>query len=187
MSRLSLLAVLLLAVAVLGAGCGADKAELRMEGETEGLQVDLGNLMYQVQLSRQLNPNDPEDSGYLTGLSPETEPPTSEETWFAIFIRVQNVTDQLLSPAEEFEIVDTEERVYERVMVDPAQNPFAYRPVEVEPEGILPGPNTIAGQGVVGGLLLLFKVQVESLQNRPLEFVIRTSRASGEAVIDLDV
>ncbi|CAA9527697.1 MAG: hypothetical protein AVDCRST_MAG30-3505, partial [uncultured Solirubrobacteraceae bacterium] len=55
---------------------------------------------------------------------------------------------------------------------------------------VLPDPNSVSGEGDIAGSLLLFKVKLDSLQNRPLEFKIdsplppplRTS-----ATIDLDV
>lgn len=187
MRRLTALPLLLALLAMLGAGCGEGKLALRTQGETEGLHVDLGDLMYQVQLSRQLNPSDAEDQAYLSGLAPGTTPPGPDETWFGIFIRVQNVTERTLQPAESFLVVDTEEREYRPLVLDYRANAFAYRPLPLAPGEIIPNENTIAGQGVVAGSLILFKVKLESLQNRPVEFVIRSSQASGEALVDLDV
>ena len=105
--RLPVLLVLLLALVV--AGCG-NKQEIRTQGETEGLYLDLGELLYQVQISRQLNPDDVEDSAYLRGLPEGTEPPSPEETWFAVFLRVQNATDVPRQPADQFRVVNSDER-----------------------------------------------------------------------------
>ena len=64
MRRLVLIALLATAFA----GCGID--DYIHEAETEGVYVDVGNLVYQVQLSRFLNPDDVEDREYLMGLPP---------------------------------------------------------------------------------------------------------------------
>jgi hypothetical protein len=103
-----------------------------------------------------------------------------------VFMRVQNVTDEPLKAADTYEIHDTQENVYTPVEIDRELNPFAYEAVEIEPHGVLPEPDSAAGQGFIKGSLLLFKVKTDSLQNRPLE--LRISGGGGtEGVVDLDV
>ena len=67
--------------------------ETRTLGETEGIYIDVGDLKYQVQLSRIINPNDEEDRYYLEGLPAGTVPPKPDEAWFGVWMRVQNTTD----------------------------------------------------------------------------------------------
>lgn len=180
------LALCLLAVAAVAAlaGCG-NRIETRTLGETEGIYIDVGELKYQVQLSRILNPDDLEDSAYLAGL-PAGEEASAEEAWFAIFLRVENTTGEPRPAAEEFEIIDTQENAFEPLALE--NNPFAYRPVSLPPKGIIPPPDSIAGEGVIQGSLLLFKVSVDALQNRPLEFRITSPESSDEVgIVDLDV
>jgi hypothetical protein len=99
---------------------------------------------------------------------------------------VQNSTDEAIAPANDFEIVDTQENVYRPVPLDTNINPFAYKPDPVAPKGLIPEVGSVASEGTIQGSLLLFKVKTESLQNRPLEF--RFKRGSGTtAVVDLDV
>jgi len=176
----------LLALAAVLAGCG-NKQETRTAGETEGLYVDVGELKYQVQMSRILNPNDTEDRNYLEGLPAGTTPPTPGEAWFGVWIRVQNTTSKkTLRAAEDFEIVDTQEHSFEPLELE--GNAFAYAPQDVAPETIVPGANTAAGEGVIQGSLILFKLTTEALQNRPLEFKIQSPSANDEVgIIDLDV
>ena len=63
-----------LLVARLAVAARSPSAGLRQQGgdrtsaETEGIYLDLGDLKYQVQISRCLNPADTEDSSYLRGL-----------------------------------------------------------------------------------------------------------------------
>ncbi len=175
---------MLLALTTVLAGC-AEKLDVRTLGETEGLYIDVGELKYQVQLSRILNPDDLEDSAYLAGL-PEGEEVTAEEAWFAIFLRVENTTGEPRPAAEEFEIVDTQENAFEPLALE--NNAFAYEPEALAPKGIIPNPDSIAGEGVIQGSLLLFKVSVDSLQNRPLEFRIKSPESADEVgIVDLDV
>jgi hypothetical protein len=175
----------LCALALAAAGCG-NKIDVRTLGETEGLYVDIGELRYQVQISRLLNPEDIEDRAYLEGLPEGTAPPTGEEAWFGIFLRVENSTeDKQLDPATKFEIVDTQENTFEPYEV---RNPFAYAPVRLGPRSLIPHPDSAAGSGPIQGSLLLFKVTNESLGNRPLEFRIYNPHNPEEVgIIDIDV
>jgi hypothetical protein len=183
-SRIVLLCTALLAVLGI-AGCGQE--EERTLAETEGLYLDIDDLTYQVQISRYLNPDDPEDKSYLLGLPEGTPEPTGEETWFGVFLRVQNETGEPLPAADTFEIVDTQENVFRPIPLDPEQNPFAYQATEVPPNTVYPLADSAAEQGPVQGSLLLFKIPTESLQNRPLEFRFSRGPQGTQGVVDLDV
>jgi hypothetical protein len=181
MKRLPVIVAALL-LALPAAGCGS-KIEARTSGETEGLYLDIDELKYQVQISRYMNPNDVEDRAFLSGLPESTSQPAGDETWFGVFIRVQNETDETIAPANSFEIVDTQENVYRPVPLD---NPFAYKPEPIPPNSLIPEVGSVASESTIQGSLLLFKVKIQSLQNRPLEFRFR--RGSGTTgVVALDV
>ena len=172
--------------AFLVAGCGNKEEGGVTVADTEGIYLDVDELKYQVQISRYMNPNDVEDRSYLIGLPASTAEPTGEETWFGVFIRVQNTTDETIAPANDFEIVDTQDKVYRPIPLDTNINPFAYKPDPIAPKGLIPEADSVASEGTIQGSLLLFKVKTESLQNRPLEF--RFKRGSGtEGVVNLDV
>jgi hypothetical protein len=172
--------------ALLAAGCGNKEEGGVTVADTEGIYLDVDELKYQVQISRYMNPNDVEDRSYLIGLPTSTAEPSGDETWFGVFIRVQNTTDETIAPANDFEIVDTQDKVYRPIPLDTNINPFAYRPDPIAPKGLIPEADSVASEGTIQGSLLLFKVKTESLQNRPLEF--RFKRGSGtEGVVDLDV
>lgn len=174
-----------LVCALFAAGCG-NKMETVTLGQTEGIYLDVDELKYQIQISRYMNPDDVEDKAYLAGLPASTSKPAADETWFGVFIRVQNPTDGSIAPANDFEIIDTQEKVYRPVPLDTNVNPFAYKPDPIPPKGLIPTPDSVASQTTIQGSLLLFKIKTESLQNRPLEF--RFKRGSGTTgVVDLDV
>jgi hypothetical protein len=178
--------LLVLALGFVAAGCGHEE-EPRTVAETEGLYIELDELLYQVQLSRVLNPANAEDEAYLVGLPEGTEPPERGEVWFAIFMRVQNVSDEEKIPADTFRIVDSDENEYTPLLLDPETNPFAYESQGIPAGSLIPIPDSIAANGPTQGSLLLFKVNVESLQNRPLELKIEPSRLDVEGTVNLDV
>jgi hypothetical protein len=180
----ALLLLVLATSAMALAGCG--QIETRTTAETEGIYLDVGELKYQVQMSRILNPNDVEDRTYLEGLPAGTTPPGSDEAWFGVWMRVQNTTDsKTLTAADTFEIVDTQEHRFTPV---PVKNPFAYVAQDLTPQTVVPSPNSAAGEGVQQGSLILFKVTTEALANRPLEFKIQSPALPDDVgIVDLDV
>jgi hypothetical protein len=175
-------------VALVASGCGQGHEGPRTVGETEGIYIDVAGLRYQVQLSRILNPADPEDAEYLVGV-PEDEAPGADETWFGVFLRVANTTSESThEAAEEFEIVDTQHNVYEPLEIDHELNPWVYEARTLAPQGLIPDLGSAAYGGPTRGALLLFKPTFESLQNRPLEFEIRSPENPDEVgIINLDV
>lgn len=178
--------LMLLAVCGLLAGCG-NKLETRTLGQTEGLYLDVGDLKYQVQMSRILNPSDIEDRSYLAGLPAGTAQPTGSEAWFGVWLRVENNnSDKTLPTAKDFSITDTQGHVFKPVPL--AHNPFAYAPATLGPKTVSPNGNSAAGEGVQQGSLILFKLTTESIANRPLEFRIQSpTKADEVAIVDLDV
>jgi hypothetical protein len=183
-------ALLLLTVAavllVVPAGCG-NKSAVVTSAKTEGIYIDVGDLKYQVQMSRILNPNDEEDRTYLAGLPAGTAQPTGGEAWFGVWMRVQNTnTNKTLAAAKDFEITDTQNHKFTPVTL--TNNPFAYAPQDLPPKTIVPTPNSAAGEGVQQGSLILFKVTTEALANRPLELKIQSPALPDDVgVVDLDV
>lgn len=173
------------AAALFAAGCG-NKEEEVLEGKTEGIYLDVGELKYQVQISRQLNPYDTEDKEYLTALPPAERRLAPGETWFAVFMRVQNTTDEAHPSARSFVIEDTTGEKFRPVAL-PLVNGYAYRPARVEPGEILPKPNSTAGFGSTRGSLLLFKMKTETLALRPLVLTVTPPEGGEAGQIDLDV
>ncbi|MBJ7520036.1 MAG: hypothetical protein JHC84_10105 [Solirubrobacteraceae bacterium] len=172
--------------ALFAAGCG-NKEDVVLEGKTEGIYLDVGELKYQVQISRQLNPLDTEDQEYLTAVSPTERDLEPDETWFGVFMRVQNTTDEPLPVASRFEIEDTQGTVFRPILLGP-DNGYAYRAsAPLEPKEVLPAPNSTAGFGSTRGALLLFKLKVDTLALRPLVLTITPPDGGERGHVDLDV
>ena len=183
--RARFVAVLCVALAGGLAGCGT-QPPTRTHADTEGPYLNIGALKYQVQISRQLNPDDIEDQVYLRGVAPRDSRLRPDETWFAVFVRAVNEGDRPEPAARSFEIVDTQGRRFSPVQV--TSNPFAYRPARVPPGGSLPAFGSAADLSPIGGSLVLFKLTLTALANRPLELVIRSGQPPArEGTVELDV
>jgi hypothetical protein len=63
---------------------------------------------------------------------------------------------------------------------------FVYDPILLQQSQVLPTPDSAASSGPIQGSLILFRLKVNSLQNRPLKLSIeQAGTQSGE--IDLDL
>jgi hypothetical protein len=186
-TRLARILVLCLtAAAALGAAGCASTEEERTISATEGPYIHVNELTYQIQMSRVLNPNGVDDSAYLKGLA-EGVDVEADEVWFGIWLRVENLTDETHRAADRFEIIDTQGQTYRPVVQDPDANPFIYRPRDLTPAMITPVPDSASFNGPIQGDLILFRVKVASLYNRPLEFRIANSGGEATGIIDIDV
>ena len=178
-------AVAVLALAL--AGCG-DKKKTVTFTDNEGQYLDLGGLRYQVQLSRQLNPYDVEDRAYLQGLPRSVSSLRAGESWFAVFLRVENPSSHPVPAATSFVLKDTQNNRFVPVPIA-SINPFAYEGGFVQAKDNLPPAQSVAQLNEsIGGAEILFKVPVKSYANRPLELTIRDPRdQTRTATVDLDV
>jgi hypothetical protein len=189
--KFPLAAPALLAVLALGA-CGSSHTRVTTGtyagvGGANAPYLSVGPLVYQVQISRQLNPRDTEDSAYLEGLTPAQLQLQPGQEWFAVFLQVYNHTPHSLAAATKLTITDTQNNTYAPIVPD-RTNPFAYRAGYVPAQGQLPAAQSVASFGPTQGALVLYKLQVASLDNRPFEFkIVDPSDPSLTASAELDV
>jgi len=187
----AVLAVALLCALALGA-CGDSHTKVTTgtyagESGANAPYLNLGPLIYEVQLSRELNPANSEDAGYLQGVPYGEGQLRAGEEWFGVFMQVYNNTEVPHKASEDISISDTEGNVYHPVAVLPT-NHYIYRAVTVPSKGLLPNADTTASFGPTQGALLLFKIKVESLNNRPLEVkIVNPENASESVSAELDV
>jgi predicted small secreted protein len=185
MSR-GVIAALLAGLALVLSACGnTSEGEGRSaEGQQEGQYIEFDDLTYQVQLSRYLNPGDPEDKQYLQGLPEGINPQLpGDETWFGVWMRVKNYSGRTLTPTSSFSIVDTEEDVFRPVPLA-ATNPFIYVVRPLLQSQVIPEPETAQASGPIQGSLILFRLKTDALQNRPLTLHIGENEP---AMMDLDL
>jgi hypothetical protein len=160
--------LVLLSLALLGtgllAGCGGEEEEgVAVEGEP----LELGNLLYNVQITRFLNPAATEDAGYLEGQPP---PPVGKD-YLAVFMRIQNEGDEPEPIPDSFTIRSSRDETFRPLDIN--ENPFAL-PLgsEIPPDGQLPAPDTAAASGPIKGALVLYLIDEAATENRPLELEI---------------
>src|SRR3954447_18688803 len=172
--------VLVAALALAFAGCG--NAAYVKEAETEGVYVDVGNLTYQVQISRYLNPGSLDDAQYLIGAPPNFD--ASKQIWFGVWMRVKNYSDVTETPTNVYEITDTLGKKFEPVGL-PNTNVFGYHAAPLGPSQVYPPPESAAANGPIQGSLVLFKIAHASIASRPLTLHIFSG--ADEATVSLDL
>jgi hypothetical protein len=174
-----LLAALALTVPL--AACGEEEAEGEEVAEAvEGEPLHLGELIYNVSITRFLNPNIVEDEAYLEGAP--TEP--VGQSYLGVFIQIKNETDEPHPSADEYAIVDGSHRVYEPFDFE---TPYSLEVgADVPADGVLPLPDTTAAAGPTQGALILFLVDDDVSEERPLELEI-VDEDGHEGLIELDI
>jgi hypothetical protein len=182
--RLTLVVALVVAAVGLSA-CGGGHLPAN-EAESEGQYFEVGDLKYQVQISRQINPTDLEDKQYLSGIAASDLKLNPDQTFFGVFMRVENKTGNALTSAGEFVITDTQGNKFSPV---PLANPFAYRVEAITPDGgTQPDQIEPAHYAPTQGKLLLFKLPNTSLDNRPLVMEVKAANGkyrTGDVTLDV--
>jgi hypothetical protein len=167
LKRLALAALSLLALAapLALAGCGQEERTEGFEGEF--VRVG-GDVLYQVQLTRRLNPRQQPDDALLTG----QPPPAKQDSYLAVFVRILNKSDKPYSPPRDMKIVDTLGNQY--LPLDATRSGFGLdfgRPIK--PGGETPAPGSPAAEGPNKAAMVLFRVKQESeTDNLPLELEV---------------
>lgn len=173
-----IVAALCLALAGGIAACGEDTAD---KTKVEGEPLELGSLKFNVQLTRFLNPDDPEDSEYLLG---QPQPP-ADQAYLAVFMEIENDGDDpvRLPDQKQMKIVDTTDATYYPV---PTKSIFALQlGTELGGGEKLPQEDTAAAAGPTQGSIVLFLVNNNVAENRPLELDIEADGERGSVELDI--
>ncbi len=182
--RSRLLSVLAIALSAAGLAACGEEEEPSLRAETEAAWIEVGELRYQVQISRPLNPGMRADAELLSGLPEDRRQLPPETTWFGVFVRVENDTEEPHPSSVEFTIEDTQRNTFEPIPVD---NLVAYRPELLPARQRIPNEQTVGAFGQTQGAMLLFQVPIASLDNRPLELLVESPDGRTQGAIDLDV
>lgn len=179
MRRRALPIVALAAVLGLGVMLGACGVEEHTE-VVEGQPLELGELRYNVAITRFLNPDDVEDSEYLVG-----EPPAPPgKSYLGVFLTITNESDDEAYPsADEYVVNDTTGAEYHPVE---SESPYALEiGATVPADGKLPIPDSTAAVGAIEGAMLLFLVDDRVSESRPLKLEIDSAAGAGEVELDI--
>ncbi|MEA2249473.1 MAG: hypothetical protein QOH46_4002 [Solirubrobacteraceae bacterium] len=151
-------------------GCGENPRE--NDASREGLPEEVGKIHYNVYITRELNLRDVEDIGYYSG--PEAPPGFA---LYGVFLTACNEEEDadspLVPPATDFTVVDTQGNRFEPEPL-PRSNIFAYT-TQVRPLkhlACIPKEGSLASTGPTNGSLLIFKLPLDTLENRPLDLEI---------------
>ena len=167
-------------------GCENTREE---DAGREGKPDLIGHLQYNVYITRELNLADPEDHGYYNG--PEAPPGYA---LYGVFLQACNPSDDVKTPhwlaSSNFEIEDTQGNKF-RPLPMPKDNIWAYRARPLKQNACIPKEGSLASSGPTNGSMLIFKLPLTTLENRPLDLIITSppdpsgKRESGR--IELDV
>jgi len=176
----ALAVALSLAALLVAAGCGEEEHKSEV---VEGEPIELGEVEYNVQITRFLNPSDPEDGEYLEGQ--QVPPPKPADSYLAVFIDVENKGDEeaTLPAAADLHVVDTTGENYPPLT--PTNVFMLDLGGKIGAGEELPEPDTAAASGATEGLIILFLVPAGIGANRPLELEI--GAGGEEAKIELDI
>jgi len=176
----ALAVVLSLAALLVVAGCGEDENKTEVP---EGEPLELGEVEYNVQLTRFLNPSDKEDGQYLQGQ--QVPPPRTEDSYLGVFIEVENDGDEeaTLPAAANLAVVDTTDQSF--APLTPTNIFMLDLGAKIGAGDELPEPDTAAASGATQGLIILFLVPANIGANRPLELDIGAGGEEGKVVLDI--
>jgi hypothetical protein len=159
--------VLALAGAVVS-GCGENPRE--NNASREGLPERVGKIDYNVYITRELNLRDVEDSGYYKG--PEAPPGFA---LYGVFLTACNpavsATSRDVPSASDFTVIDTQGNRFRPLTISPG-NIWAYHARPLKHQACVPKAGTLAASGPTNGSLLIFKLPLATLENRPLDLEI---------------
>ncbi len=165
------------AVAALGAGCGSSEEPSSV---AEGAPLHLGDMEYNVVITRYLNPNDTEDSPYLQG-APKLP---VDDYYLGVFMQIKNTGSEAQTLPTNMKVVDTDGHQFSPAPLD---NDFSLDlGSEVQPQAVVPNPESAAANGPIQGSMALFLINSASVESRPLQLVIPGAGGEpGEIQLDL--
>lgn len=173
---LILLAALVAILALPLAACGSEEPETDVP---EGEPLELGEMEFDVQITRFLNPDSPDDAAYLEG-APPLGP---DQQYLGVFMEIKNEGEGINVVPTPFKIIDTTGEVTYQADVD---NPFTLVPgTPIPPGDMVPGEESPAANGPIEGSALLFPLDEIANENRPLKLEVVGPEGPGEIELDL--
>jgi len=169
-------ALAVLAIVAALAGCGTKQGTSAAEGQP----VRLGDLQYNVEFSRFLNPDDVEDHEYLIG-----QPPSGpDQLYLGIFVQILNKNkDSAVNVPTGWTITDTTHQNYYPL---PSKSPYALAlGAPIGPEDQAPALDSTPQVGPIEGSMVLFSIPTAATANRPLTLQIPGQGGPAEITLDL--
>ncbi len=186
---------LILGVAILCAGvgaCGVDRRKKIYDVTPSEIAAGgqpyfwAGDMTYQVQIARQLNPYATEDVQYLAGIHGAQQLPP-DQMWFAVFLWAKNQSGRTATTSDQFTLHDSSGHVWYPTKLNPVLNPFVWTATALAPNGTQPAPDTAAANGATQGGLVLFRISTSIFANRPLTLFIYAKGQAEPSRASLDL
>jgi hypothetical protein len=176
--KIALAAALAVSLAGFASACGgSDLGDI-----DEGQSFEMGDLRYNVFYDRFLNPQQIEDADYVKGLPA----PPAGKAYYGVFVLIVNEGDKTVELPQpgDFKMSDTTGAVYTPIDNEGTDFGFPFgSPLEKDSE--VPEPESIAAQGPTQGSLLLFLVDQQVTENRPLELEINSQGETANVKLDV--
>jgi hypothetical protein len=187
-SRLKPFALAACLLATLVAFTGCENTREKNAGR-EGLPEEIGHIEYNVYITRELNLRDVEDMGYYKG--PEAPPGFA---LYGVFLTACNPNKSVSAPhwlaSSRFVVEDTQGDRFTPLPL-PQDDVFAYRARPLKQNACIPKDGSLASSSPTNGSLLVFKLPLAALENRPLDLIITSPPQENgqrdEGRIELDV
>jgi hypothetical protein len=173
-----LVATAAIAIGVVLSGCDTAPENANQVAEGQGMKLD--DLLYNVQITRILNPGDIEDKSYLVG----QKPPGPDQYYLGVFMRIDNEGDNSVQVPTDFTVVDTVGDTFKPL---PSDSLFALKlGTTINGGDELPTGESAAANGPIQGSMVLFRITSAAIQDRPLTLHISPPTGStGEVELDI--
>jgi hypothetical protein len=168
-----------IAIGALLSGC--DTAPENANQVIEGQGIKQGDLLYNVQITRILNPNDAEDKAYLVG----QQPLTGDQYYLGVFMKVENEGSSSAQVSGDLEVVDTVGDTFQPI---PSDSLFALQPgATIHAGDQLPEGESTAANGPIQGAMVLFRITGAAIEDRPLTLHIPDATGGETGEVELDI
>jgi hypothetical protein len=176
-------AAVALSIAVLGlAGCGTQTPD---QDAPSGNTVTQDGVAYTVEISRTLDPLEPDDRSTIAGLPHVASLEGEDSTLVGVFLQAQNNASGVRRAIAAPELVSAEGQRYRPLPVA-AGNGYDYHGGSLAAGAVIPGPTSLGAQSATDGAALVYRVPTSVfLTNRP--FTIAFGTGSHAASVQLDL
>jgi hypothetical protein len=176
-------AAVALSMAVLGlAGCGTQTPD---QNAPAGNTVTRDGVAYTVEISRALDPLEPDDRATIAGLPHVASLEGQDTTLVGVFLQAQNNASSVRRTVAAPELVSAEGQRYRPLPV-PARNAYAYHGGPLASGAETPGPLSLGAQSATDGAALVYRLPTGVfLTDRP--FTVAFGTGSHAASVQLDL
>jgi hypothetical protein len=181
-ARTARVAAVVLATAVLGlAGCGPPPDRDAASGTT----VKQDGVAYTVQISRALDPAQPDDRALIAGIPHLASLEAEDTTLVGVFIQAANTSPDRRRAVAAPELDSADNQRY-RPLALPAGNQYAYRGGQLAAGQEIPGPTSPSAELPDDGAVLVYRVPTGVfLTDRPYTLAFGTGSHAASVQLDL--